>query len=108
MDTDVVVDEITEASEEQISRYSVKPVGLQRDGQMVGYTVFVVDDKGHLVEWAIREDERYNRSDHAHVERPQTPEAAMARYEQGQQLDTQATVARPYAPLIRSVTLPAD
>jgi len=102
------VDEVTEPTAEQMARYSVKPVGLRKDGQIIGYGVFIVDDKGHLVEWAIREDERFNRSDHAHLERPQTPEAAMERYEQGQQLDTQATVARPYAPLIRSVTPPAD
>ena len=100
------MDEVTEATAEQVARYSVKPVGLQRDGQMVGYTVFVVDEDDRIQAWAIREDEQRNRLNHRDYEWPQTPEAAVTRYEAAGDLGNMGS--QPYAPLIKSVPLSTD
>ena len=107
MTVTVNTDEITEASQEQISQYRVKASALRSGEEVVGYTVFVVDEKDRIVGWAIREDELRNRMSSAFIW-PQTEESALARYEEADDQEEPATVARPYAPLIKSVPLPAD
>ena len=58
------------------------------------------------LEAQLREDEQRNRLNHADYEWPQTPEAAVARYEAAGDLGNPAT--QPYAPLIKSVPLSTD
>ena len=98
MTEEVNTDEIT---------YRVKASALRSGEEEVGYTVFVVDEKDRIVGWAIREDELRNRMSSAFIW-PQTEESALARYEEADDQEEPATVARPYAPLIKSVPLPAD
>jgi len=105
MTVTVNTDDVTQASQEQISQYSVKPVALRNGEEVVGYTVFVVDEKDRILSWAIREDELRNRLSSRFVW-PQTEESALARYQEADDLGEPATVA--YAPLIKSVPLPAD
>jgi hypothetical protein len=89
------------------AEYRVKASALRSGEEVVGYTVFVVDEKDRIVGWAIREDELRNRLSHAGTFAwPQMEESALARYEEA---DDQAEPGtRPYAPLIKSVRLPAD
>ena len=87
-------------------QWQVKPAALRRGDQTIGYAAFIADDKGRIKEWAIKEDGQRNGLPHADFVWPETPEAAMARYEEAEELTV--TGARPYAPLIRSVPLPAD
>ena len=97
-----------EVTPEQVAKYRVKACALYNEGEAVGYTVFIVDEDDRIQAWAIREDEGRNRLNHAGYEWPGTPEAAVARYEAAEDLGNPATVARPYAPLIKSVRLPTD
>jgi hypothetical protein len=85
------------------AEYRVKASALRSGEEVVGYTVFVVDEKDRIVGWAIREDELRNRLSSAFTW-PQTEESALARYEEA---DDQGEPGA-YAPLIKSVPLPAD
>jgi hypothetical protein len=98
---------MTEEVTPEEQAYRVKASALRSREEVVGYTVFVVDDKDRIVGWAIREDELRNRLSGAFTW-PQTEESALARYEEADDQGEPATVARPYAPLIKSVPLPAD
>ena len=89
-------------------QWQVKPAALRRGDQTIGYAAFIADEKGRVKEWAIKEDAIRNTEPHAYFTWPQTPESAMARYEEAEELGEIVTAARPYAPLIRSVPLPAD